>query len=208
MMLVGHLAGFLQGRDLPKVHAGVLLNGLDHGNALKGLFKIDGYIAVLNDGGAVDLAGHGADHILNQIHHAVIVGIGLIELDHGEFRIMLGIHALVAENAANLIHAREAAHDQALEVQLQRDAQIHIDIQRIVMGNKGARGGAARLGVKYRGFHLQKAAGIQELAHGGDDLAALYKGIAHLGVYHHIQVALTIAQVGIGQAMELLRQRL
>ena len=56
------------------------------------------------------------------------------------------------------------------------------------------------------GVNLQKAARIKELAHCGDYAAALYKGVAHLGVHNHIHIALAVAQIGILQAVKLLRQ--
>ena len=56
--------------------------------------------------------------------------------------------------------------------------------------------------------HLQVAPAVQELAHGGDDGAALAEGIAHLGVDNAVHIPLAVAQVGILQAVELLRQYL
>jgi hypothetical protein len=45
-------------------------------------------------------------------------------------------HAFVAEVAVDLEHAVEAADDQALQVQLRRDAQEHLHVQRIVVGDE------------------------------------------------------------------------
>ena len=39
---------------------------------------------------------------------------GLIELAGGELGVMLGVHTLVAEDAADLVHTLHAADDQAL----------------------------------------------------------------------------------------------
>ena len=57
------------------------------------------------------LLGGGGQQILEQVHHVVEVGIGLVELDGGELRVVFGVHALVAEDPANLIHPVHAAHD-------------------------------------------------------------------------------------------------
>ena len=74
-------------------------------------------------------------------HHAVEIGKGLIQLDAGELGVVLGVHALVAEDAANLVHAVHAAHDQALEVQLSLNAQHHVHVQAVVVGVEGTGGG-------------------------------------------------------------------
>ena len=61
------------------------------------------------------------------------VRIGLIELDGGELGVVLRVHALVAEDTADLVHAVHAADDESLEVQLRLDAEDHVHIQRVVV---------------------------------------------------------------------------
>jgi phage terminase large subunit-like protein len=53
----------------------------------------------------------------------VIVGVGLVELQHGELGIVLRADALVAEVAVDLVDAVKAADDQPLQIKLRRDAQ-------------------------------------------------------------------------------------
>ena len=43
--------------------------------------------------------------LLNEIHHTMVVGECLIELNRREFRVVLGIHALIAENSSYLIYS-------------------------------------------------------------------------------------------------------
>ena len=71
-------------------------------------------LAVLDLHGAVDLLRYAAVHRLGQIHHAVIVGICLIQLHERELGIMAGIETLVAEYASDLIHSLKTADDQTL----------------------------------------------------------------------------------------------
>ena len=76
----------------------------------------------------------------------------------------------------------ETADDQALEVQLGRDAQVHIDVERIVMGDERTGSRAARDGVEARGLNLHKAAGIHEVADLAHDGGTLLKRVrAHSG---------------------------
>ena len=112
--------------------------------------------------GAQDLLGGGGEQVLEQVHHVVEVGVGLVELHGGELRVVLGVHALVAEDAADLIHPLQAADDEPLQVQLGGDAHVHVDVQGVVVGDEGAGGGAAGDGVQHGGLHLHVAPAIQE----------------------------------------------
>ena len=126
------------------------------------------------------------------------IGVGLVELHRGELRVVLGVHTLVAENAADLIHPLHAAHDEPLEGQLGGDAHIHVDVQGVVMGDKGAGGGAAGDGVEHRGLHLDVAHVVQIAPHELDEPGADLKVALH--------VPLTESGLLVGEAVELLRQ--
>ena len=88
---------------------------------------------------------------------------------------MLGGDALVAEDAADLVDALEAADDEALEVELGGDAQVEVAVQGVVVGDEGPGGGAAGRRQEDRRLHLQEAAPVHEAADGGDDAAAEVK---------------------------------
>ena len=108
----GH--GRLVAVDGHEVHPQVLLDRLGHGQpgparGQADLLPLPGDLI-----GPQDLLGGGGEEGLKQVHHVVEVGIGLIELHGGKLRVVLGIHALVAENATDLVHPLQAAHDQAL----------------------------------------------------------------------------------------------
>ena len=68
--------------------------------------------------------------------------------------------SLVAEVAIDFEDALQAAHHQALEVKLGRDAQVEIDIEGVVVGHEGARRGAAIKRLHHGGFHLDEALGL------------------------------------------------
>ncbi len=143
---------------------------------------------------------------LDDIHHVVEIGVGLIELHRGELGVVLGVHALVAEDAADLIHPLHAAHDQALQGQLGGDAHIHIDIQRIVVGDEGTGGGAAGDGVEHGGLHLHIAHIVQIVPQMLDELERMIEVPLDLRVHDQVHIALTIAHLLVGQAVELLGQ--
>ena len=50
---------------------------------------------------------------------------------------MLGVHAFIPEDAADLVDSVDATDDEALQIELGLDAQDHVDVQGIVVGVEG-----------------------------------------------------------------------
>ena len=57
----------------------------------------------------------------------------------------------------------------ALEIELGGDAQIHVHVEGVVMGDEGTGVRAAREGVEHGGLHLEEPLAVQIFADGGDD---------------------------------------
>ena len=74
-------------------------------------------------------------------------------------------------------------------MQLGRNTQIHINIQRVVMGDERTSRRTARNGVQTRGLNLHKTAGIHKVADLAHDSGALLKGIAYLRVDDQVNIA-------------------
>ena len=191
-----------------KVHAGLFPYGVVHGNPLKGSGKVylAALIGYLCPAAVYRLAAMVYD-ALGKLHHSLVVGVCLIQLNGCKLGVMGSIHALVAEYAAYLIYPLKASHYAHLQMQLGSYTHVHIYIQRIVVGYKGPRGGAGSGSIEYGGFYLYKALIVEPAAHLGYYYAALYEGIADLGVHDKVYEALTVAKLGVLEAMELLRQR-
>ena len=66
-------------------------------------------------------------------------------------------YTLVTERAGNFVDPLHAANDEALEVQLDGDAQIERHVQRIVMRDEGAGMSAAHFGMEYRSLNFDEA---------------------------------------------------
>ena len=109
------------------------------------------------------------DEPLDQIHHVAVVGEGLVCLEHGELGVVAHIDTLIAKHPGHLEHPLHPADDEPFEMQLQRDTQVHIDVERIVMGDEGAGGGAALDGLQHRAFYFPKALLPQMVADRVDD---------------------------------------
>ena len=195
------------GLDGGKINSRVLLHGIDHAQAFERTLHVDLGSLIGDLRASADLVCQVAEHGLGQFHHAVVIGIGLIEFHECEFRIVTRIDTLVPEDAADLVDSFHAADDQALQIEFQGNAQLDIFIERIVVRLKWTRRGTTRIWHKHRCLDFHEAAVIQEPADLADDLRALHEGVAHLGVHDQIQISLTVADVRVLKTMELLRQR-
>ena len=98
-------------------------NGLPHGQPLP-VAPVNFLIAPIRDRSAGHIFRGLRNQLLRQIHHTLIVGIGLIKLQHGEFRIPSPAQTLVAEVAIDFIDAIESADHQPLQIEFRRNAQI------------------------------------------------------------------------------------
>ena len=208
MVFIGKLLCLFRVTDSVKINAGVFLHGVNHGKALKGLTKVDLFSAVSDDGGAADFLCEEAEKVFCQIHHAVIIGIGLVELHQRKLRVMTGINPFITEHAADLIHSLQPADNQALEIELERNTELHILIKGVEMGFKRTCGSAACIGHQHRGLHLDEALTVQIAANAADDSRALNESVLHLGIHDEIHIALAVTHVNIGQAVILLGEDL
>ncbi len=70
------------------------------------------------------------DQRLEPLHRVVVVGVCLVPLEHRELGVVLVRHALVPEDAADLVDPLEPADDQPLEIQLAAgDPQVEIRVE-------------------------------------------------------------------------------
>ena len=156
---------------------------------------------------ASDFARDGGEHLLGEVHQVLVVGVGLVELEHGEFGIVARGDAFVAEVAIDLVYTLEASYDQALEVELGRDAQVEVDVERVVMRDERPGDGAAGDGLHHGGFNFDVAARVEEGADGFHDLAALDEDVAHLRIHEEVDVALAVTEFDVGEPVPFLGER-
>ena len=148
----------------------VLQDGIEHRQPRERLAEVVDVILVGNLGGAQHVLRQGAQHVLGEVHQVVVIRVGLVELQHGEFRVVPGAEALVAEVAVDLEHPLEAAHHQTLEVQFRRDAQVHVQVQTVVVGDERPRRGAAGDHLQHRRFRFHETVAHQVIADAGHHL--------------------------------------
>ncbi len=105
-----------------------------------------------------------AQHRFGERHQVLVVLIRLVELEHGELGVVPRGDALVAKVAVDLEHFLQPADHQALQVELRRDAQEKLHIERVVMRNERPRRRAAGNGLHHRRLDFEVAARHQEFA--------------------------------------------
>ena len=165
-------------------------------------------IADLDDEIAVERVTNGGDdHALDEIHHVDVVREGLVRLEHRELGVVPHVDALVAEHPPDLEDALHAADDEPLQVQLQRDAQVHVDVERVVVADERPGRRAALDAPQHRAFDFPEAAIVQVAADGADDPAPDLEDAARALVGHQVDVALAVAHLDVDQALVLVRRR-
>ena len=145
--------------------------------------------------------------LLGEVHQRVVGGVRHVELEHRELGVVPGADAFVAVAAPDLVDPLEAAHEQALQVEFRRDAQVEAEVEGVVVGGERPRSGAADHRVQRRGLDLDEALRVEERPETLDDGRARGEGGGRLGVRHRIDVPAPVAQIHVLQAVPLVRQR-
>ena len=152
-------------------------------------------------------AGDAADQPLGALGDDLPVRVGLVPLEHRELGVVLRAQALVAEVLADLVDALEAADDQALEVELGGDAQVHRPLERVEVRHERAGQCPAVDRLQDRGLDLDEALVVEEAPDRGDDLGARDEDLARLRVGDQVELAVAQARLGVRQPVVLLGRR-
>ena len=99
------------------------------------------------------------DQLAGERRHHLVVGVGLVGLEHRELRGVRAVGALVAEVPVDLEDPVQAADDAPLEEQLRRDAQVQVEVERVHVRAERPRGRAAVHRLQHRRLDLEEAAG-------------------------------------------------
>src|SRR5581483_10823948 len=107
----------------------------------------------------------------------------------------------------DLVDLVESADDQALQVQLEGDAQVELSIERVVVGYERARVRTTVDRLQHRRLDLEKAARVEEPPDRRHHLRAHDERPPRVLVRDQVEVPLTVALLGVGEAVPLLGQR-
>ena len=177
------------------------------GHARERLRQVDRVTLVVDDGRAGGGDRAVAQQLLGEVHHPRVLVVRGVELHHRELGVVANAQPLVAEVAVDLEHPLEAADHQPLQEQLRRDAQEHLDVERVVVGDERLGRRTARDHLQHWRLDLEERLADHELAHRGNGLAAHDEGAARVLVHDEVDVALPVARFLVLQPVELVGQR-
>ena len=153
-----------------------------------------------------DLYGHLCHQPFGQIHQVFVSGVGLIEFEHREFRVVLAGNAFVSEVAVYLKYPVESTHDQPFQIELRRNAQVQVHAQRVVEGFERCGFGATGNRLHHRCLDFEKIALKKILTHRLNGLRSPQKNLSHIGIHDQVDIALTIALLRIFETVKFFRQ--
>ena len=159
--------------------------------------------AVGQQQGVGRLHGSVAHQFFGEGHQVLVVPIRGVELHHGELGVVTHRDAFVAEVAVDLKHTLKPTHDQSFQVQLWRDAQEHLLVQRVVVRGEGLGVCTAGDGVQHRRFNFEEVVLHHEITNTADRFASRHKALASGLVRHQIDVALAVFDLLVSHAVEL-----
>src|SRR5690606_27296428 len=131
------------------------------------------------------------DQSLHDAHHALVVGVRLVELEHGELGIVRPVYALVPEVMPDLVYALHATDNETLEVELVCNPEVQRHVQRMVMRYERTRGCTSIQRLQNRCLHLQVVERIEKAACGRDHCASCREQRADLRMHGKICITLT-----------------
>ncbi len=135
-------------------------------------FAVECYCAV-----SAGLFDEERKQILGQLDQVFIISVGIVEFEHGEFRIMFRRHTFVAEIAVYFKHAIHSADDKSLQIKLGCDPQVerHIESIMVCLERLGSRTAGNRM--HHRRLDLDKFKRFEKCAYRIDKRSPLYKDL-------------------------------
>ncbi len=96
---------------------------------------------------------------------------------------------------------------QPLQVELGRDPQVEVAVERVVVGDERPRQGAAVDRLQDRRLDLDEAVAVEQAPDLRDHLGPGDEGLAHVGVGDQVELAMAVARLDVGEPVVLVRQR-
>ena len=134
------------------------------------------------------------EQFLHEVHHPVVVLVGHVQLEHGEFRVVEAAESFVPEVLTDFVDALVAPHDQPLQVQLVGNAQVELHVERVVVRDERPGRSAPVHRLQNGRFDLQIAPFVQEPSDRRNHARPLAENLPHLGIDDQIGVPLPVAK--------------
>ena len=120
---------------------------------------------------------------------------------------MDGVNSFIAEIAVDFVHPVKTTHDQPLQIQFRRDAQVQIHVECVVVGDEWPRGSSAQNRMHHRSVNFHVTTRIEKTAQLADDLCPLNKNLPRLLVYDQVQIPAAVSYLGVCKPVPLLWKR-
>ena len=110
---------------------------------------------------------------------------------------MITIHTFVAEVTTDLIHTFKTTYNKALQVQLRRDTQVHIYVQRVMMRDERTSRSTTGYLLQNRCLHFRVTCLVKYLTHRTQDSCTFEECILHAFIHYQVHITLTITLLRI-----------
>ena len=152
-------------------------------------------------------AGGRHDQVLGKVHPVAEVGEGAVRLERGELRAVPGVDPFVTEVAGYFEHSLVASDHQPLEVELRRDAQAELGVQRVGVGEERTGQGPSCLRLQDGGLDLHEALRLKPVPQDGQRPEADVEDAPAFLVGQQVNLPLAVPGLSVAQAVPLVGQR-
>ena len=142
------------------------------------------------------------DEVLHSLHRVAVVRVRLVPLELRELGLMLVGEPFVPEVLADLVDLLQPADDQPLEIELVRDPEVVVLVERVVVRDKRLRKASAVTRLEDGRLHLDKPLGVEPPADLSDDPGSLYGELARIVVHEQVEVALAVPRLLVLNAVK------
>ena len=147
--------------------------------------------------------GHPGDQRLEIGCRLLVIGVGLVPLEHRELGVVLLGYALVAEVLAQFVDLLDPADHAPLEVQLGRDPQVELTIERVVVGRERSGECAPIERLEDRCLHFEEAPLVEVSPDRRDRPGPDLEHAPRLFVGDQVQLAPAVAGLDVLESVEL-----
>ena len=133
--------------------------------------------------------------------------IGLVELNHGEFRVVFRGNSFVSKCSSKFINSLKPSDDKSFKVKLGSYSQVKVHVKSVVMSNKRFCGRTSRDRVKHGGLYFQKIPFVKKPSDEIYHLRPCLKNLFGSLVSDQIQVTLAVSCLDVLETMPFFRER-
>ena len=138
----------------------MLFNGVIHRNSFEWSFEADCFPIYFCICCSIYIDGSFFKELLRRIHHPQIIFVSSIEFKNCKFRIVCAVHSLVSEISREFVYPVKSPNDQSFQIQFIGNAQVHGNIQCIVMRCKRSGCRSTRNALQYWCIHFNRSSAV------------------------------------------------